>query len=215
MSGSKHFSIHAQRRACLAFRWCHGPRFNPAPVIDNLPRLTKYLPTPLGPRASPNIISTKNSKESSSSSFLTLRAGDRQGSVLRCPVTALFSISHQGMLSLSWLCLKLDMTCSCSESLKQPAAALCLFSGQKGCSLTTTLPRLRKNCQGSYFQTINCTPLLTHCLVGLVMEFFLLLFSCFFGLLVGTQALMLLYKSAWRLCAPEEAVSTVTPLCWL
>lgn len=38
---------------------------------------------------------------------------------------ALFS--YQEKLALSWLCLKLDLTCSCSESLKHPAA-LYLFS---------------------------------------------------------------------------------------
>lgn len=68
-----------------------------------------------------------------------------------------------------------------------------------------------KNWQGGYFQTINCSPVLTCCLVGLVIEFS---FSHFGFLLIGTESFKLLCKSVWKLCATKEATSTATPLCW-
>lgn len=128
------------------------------------------------------------------------------GFCIQRPCDSTFSPLNQRMLTVSRLYLKLDMTCSCSQSLEQPAA-LYLFSS---CPFTATFTKVWKNWQGSYFQTINCSPLCTCCLVGLVIEVSFL----FCSLLIGTQSLRLLCKSVWKSCAPEEATSTSAALCW-
>lgn len=110
---------------------------------------------------------------------LTLKADDQQGSVLGSHVTALFPFSsnQRKLDTLSWLYLKLDMTCSCSKSFETACSSVSLQ--WPGLLLFNhCFTKVWKNCQGSYYQTVTCSPVLTCCLVGLVIESLFL--CCFF-----------------------------------
>lgn len=103
---------------------------------------------------------------------LTLKADDQQGSVLSGHVTALFLFPQKGreawyfIVALSkighdmFLFRVFETACS-SVSLQWPG--LLLFNH--------CFTKVWKNCQGSYYQTVNCSPVLTCCLVGLVIGF--------------------------------------------
>lgn len=125
-----------------------------------------------------------------------LKVDDQHGSVLSSHVTALYFLksgdAHFIMAPSEighdmFLCRAFKKTACSSVSLQRPVRL----------PFNRHFTKVWKDWQGSYyFQTINCSPVLTCCLVGLVIEFFFL----FFCLLIGTQSSVLLRKSVWTLC---------------
>lgn len=86
------------------------------------------------------------------------------------------------------------------------------ISSVAGRLLFNNFTKLWKYCQGSYFQTINCSPVLTCCLVGLVIELLLFFSSVFPSVDRHTQfdAVILLGSSSllWKPCPlPSEGQS--------